>query len=220
MWLVLVLPVAAQSLTPGPPGPYVVDVRGATTGLPQHASFFPPLPPGTVIPGRGFGFDAGAHVYVVRLGSARVGIGANLVRVRGTASPQAPVAGARVPSRGTPPPDTVATLTIVAPQISFNFGTAEGWSYVSAGIGAAQTTTTATGTSAAQTTTTATGASQPATRESGSMRSLNAGAGARWFLASHVAVGFDLRLHRVAAGRTLGTPGVMLFAASAGLSIR
>jgi hypothetical protein len=55
---------------------------------------------------------------------------------------------------------------------------------------------------------------------SGNTTSLNAGAGARWFLTSHVAAGFDLRLHRVAAGPTLGTPAVMLFAASAGLSIR
>ena len=43
---------AAQGLTPRPPGPYVIDIRGATSGIPQGPSSsiverFTPTPDGT-----------------------------------------------------------------------------------------------------------------------------------------------------------------------------
>ena len=40
----------------------------------------------------------------------------------------------------------------------------------------------------------------PARRDSGRLNGWNAGGGARWFLTSHLAFTFDLRLHRVGAG--------------------
>ena len=75
----------AQSLTPGPPGPYVIDFRGATSGVPTTAELYPDLTLEDSVPTRGFGFDVGAHVYRFHLGAARFGLGANYVRVRGTA---------------------------------------------------------------------------------------------------------------------------------------
>src|SRR5262245_17925108 len=134
---------AAQSLNPGPPGPFVIDVRGLTTGVPTVGALYPITttpppstptgPPSTqttsttlTIPSRGFGVDAGAHVYPLGLGPARLGIGANVLYARGTA------------------PDAVLTMQMVVPQLSFNFGTSNGWSYLSAGAGPVRIKTTRT----------------------------------------------------------------------------
>lgn len=218
--VLLSAPVSAQT-PPDPPGPYVIDVRGATSGLPG-TDFFPTVPQGTAVPSRGFGFDVGGHVYTLTIGAARVGLGLNLVRVRGTAStvPTAPVAGSQTRATVAPVfPDIESTFTTVAPQVSFNFGTADGWSYLSAGVGRGSIETQSiapAGTNQAPTV--------PATRNSGGVMSINYGGGARWFLRRHVAVGFDVRFHRLSAGgnETAGpaTPGARLLAATVGLSLR
>lgn len=192
-------PAAGQ--TTSPPGPWVVDVRAATSGVPTDLSFYPPQD-ATVVPSRGFGLDVGGHVYVFTLGPARVGLGANVLIIRSTVSE--PVAEA----------DTDSTrrlslnLRTVAPQISFNFGSREGWSYLSAGVGVASITSRAEG-------------STPGERESGQLRSVNIGGGARWFLSPRVAFAFDVRAHKIgAAGGERPTPGVTAVAVSAGLSLR
>jgi hypothetical protein len=184
--LVTVLACAgrASAQAPDPPGPWVFDLRGATSGLPSDTAFFPAVAVDTLVPSRGFGFETGAHVYLFSLGPARVGAGAAYVRARGTA-------------------DTVtANISTIAPQISFNFGSTNGWSYLGAGVGRAWVRTTV-----AQLTGTA-------EQESGGLTALNFGGGARWFLTSHVGVGFDVRWHRLQ-----GTPTAMLVSASAGFSI-
>jgi len=170
----------AQSLTPGPPGPiFVVDVRGATIGIPTSIGLYPTVPEGSSVPSRGFGYDVGGHIYLFNLGTARVGLGVSVIGVRGTAT------------------DATATMRVVAPQLSFNFGTSDGWSYLSVGAGTARVDAEATGSSSA----------------------INAGGGARWFIKRHLGVGFDLRLHRIAAdGDIMGDS--MTFAASVGFSVK
>jgi hypothetical protein len=172
--------VDAQSLTPGPPGPYfVVDVRGATSGIPTSIGLYPTVPDGGQVPSRGFGYDVGAHVYLFNLGGARVGLGANVIGVRGTAL------------------DADATMRLVAPQLSFNFGSSDGWSYLSFGAGTARVDA----------------------EETGSSSAINAGGGARWFIKRHLGVGFDVRLHRIAAdGDIMGRS--TSFSASVGLSVK
>ena len=184
--LVLVVaaaPAAAQG--PDPVAGYVFDLRGATSGLPKETAFFPSLPVETTVPARGFGFDVGAHVYLFKFGASRVGVGANYVRVRGTA------------------PGIVANTSTVAPQVSFNFGSANGWSYLSAGLGRAWVTTTVDDEAGTL------------TAESGGLSATNYGGGARWFLRRRLAVGFDARFHRIA-----GPPKTSLFSASVGFSVR
>src|SRR5687767_1004960 len=104
-------PAAAQGPPPAPPGPYVVDVRGALGGFPRDTVFFPPVPSGTVVPTRGFGLELGAHVYLLRLGPARVGIGASVFRVHHKTSPADPPAPSGTSggsgTSGTSPPRTV-----------------------------------------------------------------------------------------------------------------
>jgi hypothetical protein len=184
--LVLLLLVTGEAFAQAvdPPGPWVLDVRGATSGLPSDTAFFPPLAVDTLVPSRSFGFDVGAHVYLFSLGPARVGVGGSYLQARGTS-------------------DTVtAEVSTVAPQVSFNFGSTNGWSYLGAGLGRAWVRTTAvqlTGT---------------AEQETGGVASVNFGGGARWFLTSRLGVGFDVRWHRLSS-----TPNTMLLSAAAGFSI-
>ena len=171
--------VEAQGLTPGKPGPFVIDVRGVTSGIPASPGLYPDLGDQFVVPARGFGFDVGAHIYLFSLGPARLGIGANYIEVRGTAA------------------DADATLQTIAPQLSFNFGTSDGWSYLSLGAGTARVNAGAEASSSA----------------------INAGGGARWFLKRHLAVGFDVRFHRIAAdGDTMGKSTQV--SASVGFSLK
>lgn len=172
--------VDAQSLTPGPPGPYfVVDVRGATSGIPTSIGLYPTVPEGGQVPSRGFGYDAGAHAYLFNLGTVRIGLGVSVIGVRGTAT------------------DADATMRILAPQLSFNFGTSDGWSYLSVGAGTARVDA----------------------EETGSSSAINAGGGARWFIKRHLGVGFDIRLHRIAAdGDIMGQSTA--FSASVGFSLK
>ena len=169
----------AQSLTPGPPGPFVIDLRGSTSGIPTSIGLYPTIPEGGSVPARGFGYDVGGHVYLFNLGPARLGLGVNVIGVRGTA------------------PDATATMNILAPQLSFNFGSADGWSYLSAGAGTAHVKA----------------------GETASSSAINAGGGARWFIRRHIAVGFDLRWHKIAADGEIMNASTM-FAASVGFSVK
>jgi hypothetical protein len=171
--------VEAQSLTPGPPGPFVVDVRGVTSGIPASPGLYPDLGDEVVVPARGFGYDVGGHVYLLKVGPARLGLGVNYIYVRGTAT------------------DANATLRTIAPQLSFNFGTSDGWSYLSFGAGTARVDAV----------------------ESGSSSAINAGGGARWFIRRHLALGFDVRMHKIAADGDIMGPSTQV-SASVGLSLK
>jgi hypothetical protein len=186
----------AQSVVPGPPGPYVFDVRATTMGVPQAFGFYPDVPTDILVPSRGFGVDLGGHIYVGQLGAARLGVGATYVQLRGTAGEVA---------------ITVRTLT---PQVSVNFGTSRGWSYLSGGLGIAQVR----------------GRYAPAefggeglTRSSDAFRAMNAGGGARWFIRPRLAFTLDLRVHRLGSRAGVNappTPASFLGAAAAGFSFR
>jgi hypothetical protein len=198
----------------------------AMTALPQDPAFFPGFPSGTVIPTRSLGIDAGAHVYPFGIGPARIGVGAGLLRVKGSASPPPPTgssgssSGSSTPSGPPTRPDVDTTVVALAPQLSLNFGTADGWSYVSAGIGQARVEiqmspfTTGSGDSAVET---------PARSVStGSLRSMNVGGGARWYAKRHLAFSFDVRFHMVAGGSRdeLSTPATTIVAVTGGISLR
>ena len=181
LFLQLASPVVAQTLNPGPPGPYVIDVRGVTSGVPTGEAFYPGLPTGAGVPTRGFGVNVGGHVYPLQIGPARLGLGADVLVARGST------------------PDASSRLTTVAPQLSLNFGTSDGWSYLSAGLGAAHIRL------------------DPGA--SAVVRSVNVGGGARWFLGPRLGIGFDLRFHRVAASGS-ETPASTAVSAAVGFSLK
>jgi hypothetical protein len=183
------------------PGPYIIDLRGAMSGAPSGVSFYPPVPADTLAPKRAFGFAIGAHVYPFQLGVARVGFGFDAMRARGAATSLSHI-------------DAATTVSTLAPQVSFNFGTREGWSYLSGGYGTAQTHV--------EVDVPAQPAIPPATvgtaggtftRERRTA-SINIGGGARWFIRDHVAVGFDVRFHR------LQEPSTRIVGLSVGMSLR
>ena len=212
----LLLPLSSAAQTEAPPGPYTIDIRGAIGSLPQDGSFFPPAPSGTPIPTGGVGVDIGGHIYLFHLGPARLGLGVNVFRVGAEASPRAPTSGSGPPTV----PQVKTRVQILTPQLSFNFGSSRGWSYLSAGVGqtAVRTATSefATG-SGSETPTT------PArTRDTAALQTINVGGGARWFNTAHLAFSFDVRFHK-ARGRTKGgvsTVPATLVTASAGISLK
>src|SRR5688572_11168307 len=205
-------PSSAQLPSSDPPGPYVIDVRGVLGGFPKDAAFFPSFPTATIVPSRGFGIDLGGHVYLMRVGGARLGVGVNLLRLQHATSPSEP----DTPAGTTPPPRTIpdvsATLTVLAPQVSLNFGSVDGWSYLSAGLGIADMKTASSGTLTS------------AERSSGRLSSINVGGGARWFRNRHVAFGFEVRFHMIRAEPQSvplqGVPKTTLVMASMGISLR
>src|SRR5262245_34776064 len=132
LWTILLLLPAfaaasgtAVALDPPPPiGPFAIDLRGTLPKFPNTAALADSRGLRlTDLPGRGIGADAGVHVYPFRVGVVTVGLGARLTLVR-----------SRLGSEGTLPAVT-GRFTSMAPQLSFNFGTGNGWSYISGGIG-------------------------------------------------------------------------------------
>ncbi|MBI2187597.1 MAG: hypothetical protein HYU37_10860 [Acidobacteria bacterium] len=215
------LPSAAVAQqTEGPPGPYAIDVRATTGSLPQDASFFPPAPTATPIPTASLGFDIGGHVYVFHLGPARIGLGVNLIRVGGGAAPPSPSGSGSTPPPRPTLPSVETRVRMFTPQLSFNFGSSRGWSYVSAGVGQI---TVHTSTSEFASGSSSTAPLTPArTRETAALQTINIGGGARWFNTEHLAFSFDVRFHK-AGGRTkegVSTVPVTLVTASAGLSFK
>ena len=73
----------AQSLNPGPPGPFVFDFRGATSNMPSDVALFPGLSTGATVPTRGFGGSVGGHFYPFQMGPGRLGVGVDALMVRG-----------------------------------------------------------------------------------------------------------------------------------------
>ena len=171
----------AQSLNPGPPGPFVFDLRGATSNLPSDVALFPGLSADATVPARGFGGSVGGHFYPFQIGPGRFGVGVDALMVRGTTA------------------DASSLLTSVDPQISMNFGTTNGWSTLSAGIGVTRI-------------------SADPGDVSESVRSFNWGGGARWFINPHFGVGFDFRVHHLAAGDLL--PKQTAISIAAGMSLK
>lgn len=201
--VILLLPrvARAQALASPPPGPYVIDVRGVTVGVPQTSNFYPGIPADTIIPARGFGLQAGVHVYPLPIGAWRLGVGVDVYFARATAttpsSTATPSTTTDEAASATPEsfPDVNVTQRIVAPQISLNFGTGGGWSYLSTGAGPVRVKATA-------------GSDVLTT----SKLAVNVGAGARWFVTDHIGVGFDLRALWLGSRAT--------FATSAGFSLK
>ena len=216
IWLFVVgSATAAQAQGSDGPGPYVVDLRAGVGALPRGVGLFPDVPSGTRVATAGLALDAGGHVYLIRLGPARVGIGATFTHVAGKRSAEA------VPSSSTSSialPSVQTRFTAIAPQLSFNFGTSEGWSYISAGIGPANVRTTAsaftTGSGDAAVTTQSAALST-------SLRAVNLGGGARWFTHRHLAISFDVRFHLVSdTGGEIPIPRTTLVVVTGGMSLR
>ncbi len=201
--LVAVAPAAAQPTEP--PGPFAVDVRGAFSSVGRSDDLAAPrgLRAGE-LPKRVLGLDVGAHVYPVR-GRVTLGLGASLLVIGGTQAPGEPEEGAT--DVGIVSGEYA--VRAVVPQLSLNFGSSRGWSYLGAGLGFSQLKA---------------GPSESELSYSPQLLTLNLGGGARWFVSEHVAFTFDGRYYRIGAkdldSGYVGNPMVSMFVLSAGLSFK
>jgi opacity protein-like surface antigen len=203
--------VSAQQKEPLPRA--VADLRAASAGLPTGIGWTPAVPEGTLIPGRGLGLDAGAHVYFARFKLGAIGVGSTVLLARGKAAPPEAETSSSTPVTALPAVST--KLTAIVPQVSFNFGHRLGWSYISGGLGRTRVTSRVAEPLAG---------SPVAPAESGWARTINYGGGARWFINDHLAVNLDLRWYKIARVEATPTTGALpkqsLVTAGAGISIK
>jgi hypothetical protein len=197
----------AAAQTEDPINIFVLDVRGAMMSFDKSALGSSLGVTQDELPARGLGLEVGAHVYPIRGKSMALGLGGSVLFSRGTKKPD-------IPEGETEPDPTKATVETrvraFTPQVSLNFGTRRGYSYISAGIGSVVRTYEATDGVMVE------------VNDNTRVRALNYGGGARWFAASHVAFTFDIRFYRVNAQDATTTSGPLpqqrFFVASGGIS--
>jgi len=192
---------AAAQQRPSRIGPFVVDLRATIPTFPSDVQLATSRGVGSSdLPGAGLGIDIGAHLYLVRWHAITFGIGGEFMTARARSTPSA-AGGQAITER----------YTSIAPQLSFNFGSAKGWSYLSGGIGPSVWSIVPDG-------------SQPLPADEERLKTINYGGGARWFSKKHVAFTFDVRFYAINPGTpTFGFPGgprTTLLVIGAGVSVR
>jgi len=171
--------VHAQEREREPIARFAADVRGVLPRYPKDQATPTAINVSADnLPARGLGLSFGAHVYPLRMGKVTLGLGGELLFTRGKRTAAPATAG------GADGPTVVTRFSALSPQISLNFGSRSGWSYVSAGLGRGQFTIEREAAPVAEAT------SKP--------RTLNYGGGARWFASPHLAFTFDIRFHKIA----------------------
>ena len=207
MVIALVVPrAAAQEPDKEPIGRFAADARIALPRFPDDGATATAL--GVTnehLPSHGLGLAAGLNFYPARLGKVALGIGGEwLVFSRGSKTLDPETAGA---ASG---PTVRTEFSVLSPQISLNFGSRNGWSYLSGGFGWAAFTTEL--------------EASPVAESDGRRRSINYGGGARWFAREHLAFAFDLRFYKIdAQDATVGRPaygGRRMMVFSAGVSMK
>jgi hypothetical protein len=155
------------------------------------------------LPSRGFGADLGLNFYLFKWKALTLGVGGQLTFTRGTSSPDT--------TTQTDARPVIEKFTAITPQVSFNFGDGDGWSYISGGLGPSQRTLIPAGESVTAV-------------DEERLRSVNYGAGARWFVTPHLAFTLDVRWHQINAGTPqLGfpaSPRSTLFIAGGGITLK
>lgn len=151
----------------------VVDIRGGLASLGEDATTAASLGVAAAdLAGRARTAVVGAHVYPVRRGKLKLGLGAEMLL--GTRSFQ------RVDTAGTAVGLPIRRrFEAASGQLSLNFGRGRGWSYITVGAGPARFESYL-------------GDAKP-TRAG--TTTLNYGGGARWFTRNHLAFTLDLRFY-------------------------
>ncbi len=201
----LVWPAVARSQPPEPPGPFVVDVRGAFSSVGRSEELAQPRGlQASELPKTVLGLDLGAHVYPVR-GRVTLGLGASLLMIGGTQAPGEAEAGTVNPAFST----GEFRVRGIVPQLSLNFGSSRGWSYLGAGLGLSSLKA---------------GRAESDVGYGPQLLTINIGGGARWFISEHAAFTFDGRYYRLGAkpleGDYLGNPALAMFVISAGVAFK
>jgi hypothetical protein len=198
---------AARANAQGPPpriGPFVVDAHMSIPSFPtdsQELAASRALNPAE-LPGRGWGGQVGAHFYLPPWGPLTLGVGGEVMLARATSTPVDPSSGLR---------SVEERLLSAAPQVSFNFGTGHGWSYLSGGVGRSVWSIHEVGL-------------EPSAADVEPLQTFNYGGGARWFIKNHLAFSFDARFYEIQPGTAIppspGSPRTKLFIIAAGISLK
>ena len=200
----LVAPGTARAQQePGPPGPFAIDVRGALVRLKPSGTTAGAIGvPLASLPGLGLGVDLGAHWYVLRTRKITLGVGASVVVSRGRKTPTDDEGQATGPTMET-------RFISIAPQVSLNFGTSRGWSYLSGGLGRSVFDTRL---------------AETPVDNARKARTINYGGGARWFAKGHLAFALDLRFYGIdgqeATTSLVATDRVTLMVFSLGVAFK
>ena len=202
VWLSTARPVFAQEGIARPIGRFVIDVRGSITPFGETTEFAASRGlDGSLTPGLGLGFEAGAHVYLYRWRVVTFGLGATVHASRGDR-------GASDLDVDPDGPTIRKQLVAISPQLSLNFGGRDGWSYVSGGLAPSRLSLFALGTDDTDRRT----------------RTLNYGGGGRWFTSDHLAFSLDLRFYALTpleqTATDPGSPRMTLMVFSIGASFR
>lgn len=192
----------ADAQDPPPPIPrFVIDLHGTTTSFPDDPNLAASRGLSqSELPGRGLGGDVAVHVYPFKYRAVTFGLGGRLTVSRAHRSQENPALR-----------PVTERFTYLGPQLSFNFGTGEGWSYISGGIAASTWSLVPDG-------------SMPQPPDEERLRTIDYGGGARWFIKSHLAFSFDVRFYAInptSPTFTLpGGPRTTLLVIGAGISLK
>lgn len=206
--LLLLVPASASAQPQQPVGPFVLDVRGVFARHKTEPDIARSLNVTTPnLPTRSFGLSGGAHWYPWRTKSITLGVGAEVVIAGGSRMLEPETTTAPAAPAG---PTVRRHFRSVAPQVSFNFGHRNGWSYISGGIGRS---------------TLYVDREDAPTRDAPGRKTINYGAGARWFTNHHVAFATEIRWYSVApqdatSGGGIAQPRTTLMVLSAGIGLR
>jgi hypothetical protein len=193
----------AQEAPPRIP-PFTVDLHASLPRFPQDDAALAASRGMSLLelPGTGLGLQAGVHLYPLKWKAITFGIGGEVAVGRAKQTPAAGVDNVR---------PSVEELTSISPQLSFNFGTGNGWSYISGGIGTATWAVTPQG-------------QEGFPADADRLRTTNYGGGARWFMKSHVGFSFDVRVYTINAGFSYfglpASPRTVLLIIGAGVSLK
>lgn len=184
---------------------FVVDARGVFPRFKQNPAIAEGINVTAAnLPTHGLGLVIGAHWYPLHMGRVTLGVGGELLRTRASRTLQPATSDAK------PGPTVKTRLSALSPQVSFNFGKQNGWSYISGGIGRATFTTER--------------EDAPLPAAGSGSKTINYGGGARWFARKHLALSLDLRFYTInpqdaSAGRP-AVPRMTLVMLSAGASFK
>ncbi len=202
----LAAPASAQDERPRV-GPFVIDLRGAAFRPPVNQQLVDSrgLTSQAELPGFGLAGTAGIHVYPLKWRAITFGIGGEVVVARAHH-------GAAVLTGQVEPGNAVTERFVsAAPQLSFNFRGSNGWSYISGGIGPSVWQVVPDG-------------QEVTSADEERLRTVNYGAGARWFIKKHLSFSLDVRIWQVDPGSPHfgypGSPRANILIISAGIAAK